>query len=323
MNSSSNCTTTSCQSNSIDDKQWPLALSILLLNAYAVLIFARIRRKSLSICLFLSITAADALIGLCSMLADISIRWLAAEHACLLFALLKYLNLIVAQDTLLLLAMHRYRQLNKPYRLAERITLKRLVLALSPWIYRPLYCLAIGLLLWHNRSLFTCIVIVELAVGLAPLPVNLLNIYGLLRRRARALLKLNRSSMSNSASESSSMTIERTSTLNAMSYQSGSKFNDTDMAIFKVQSRSKYSIRKDLRATLCISVMILVSLVCVGCASSAALTRDQLDPTLLAQTNMIIYVRALLNPIVLNLFNREFKSSSRAFWINAMTKFLY
>ena len=183
-----------------------VVLATILLNLAAFALFRRMKNKTYSTYLFISITLNYLLVGLDHTLPEALnnlywYKWPFGDNLCLLTQLLVGWNFTCANDTTLILAVHRFNLLNKNCRGSERMTRKRFTILLMPWIYRFIYVLFNFLVNLRNNSidLETCIinyegpflfiifVMIEFPVASLIIILNIFNIYRLVKKRNRLL----------------------------------------------------------------------------------------------------------------------------------------
>lgn len=238
-----------------------IPFSIIVLNCYTLVAFCCIKKKKFSTYLFISLSLSDLMIGLTSSLPftivtslQLKNAWSFSNTMCYLYLGFKHLNIMITNDTILMLAYHRYNQMRKPFGRFEKVACGRLLLYLSPWFYRPVYVtLCILMLLSFNGiRLYDCsytfsplhsilsIVLIEVPILSLGIVLNIMTICKLIKRRRAIILKMRNNSRSriNESLETSSFVIN----------------NNNQTNLF---SRIKRSFRRDLKAILCISLMIL------------------------------------------------------------------
>ena len=278
-----------------------VSLLIIVLNLYVVILFLRIKKRTVSICLFVSIALSDLLIGLMNVLLDAfssinGYKWPFGVTMCFIHSFFKQYNFMVTDDTVFLLAWHRYLQLNLPFRQSEQLNRKRVLIILSPWIYRAIYC-ALSLVLINSYGgivlnacltiytglhIFIAIFFIELPIATTAIVVNALNIYKIIKKNKRLVGKLKSieasNTLENNGTERRNLSVDDPLELRKASKIPTTKTPTTeksdgvadeiteeeiDSAMInsknkkRVERRLTKSFNRDIKAILCISSMIL------------------------------------------------------------------
>lgn len=177
---------------------------LMALNLMATAFFMKMKKKTYSTHLFISITICYFLIGLTHLMPETmkvyyKYEWPFGRFTCYLSLVLFGFNFTVANDTMLILAIHRYQLLDTNCKGSERMTRRRFLILLLPWLYRLIYMILNVLinhlnnkidvkrcLINHNGSfLFFSIIFVEYPIATSIVVINIINIMRLIKKRNR------------------------------------------------------------------------------------------------------------------------------------------
>ena len=299
-----------------------MALLIVLLNGYAAIILLRIKHRAFSICLFISISVSDMLIGICvalpSALISSTARWPFSSLACYIYLTLRPINFMITVDTVFMLAIHRFIQLARPSRQSETISAKRILILLLPWLYRPIYCLInVEIVdLYHGIDTQTCSMsydgfhvvlsmsLVEFPIILAAIVLNALNIYKIVERQRQVISRL-KSPIVATVRKQSSLHKEHESSTGELSPMFINRNNES-----KLERRVSNSFNRDFKAITCISSIIL-NMMLTNCTFLIVLAYTSLCKCnyQLAEYSFIVALCCpLLNPIILFIFNSQLRA---------------
>ena len=178
-----------------------LTVFIISLNIVVFWGFYNSKKKTFSNCLFLSIAASDLIAGLVqapmTTIGLVYVYWPLGQLMCHVNFLMNGINYMVSDICLLILSIHRFWQITKPYSEKETMNNTKTVILASPWILAFGYNIAtvIGHYYTDQLDMISCKIdksimfslFQSIFVYLVPLTVtilvNILNIYHLLKKQ--------------------------------------------------------------------------------------------------------------------------------------------
>jgi hypothetical protein len=190
-------------------------LFILIPNGFLLIMFKKLIQKTYSNCLFFSLTLSDFLIGLVLIPADITLQlfrvWPFGNSLCLLMQLLVWPQISISFNSLFLLSLQRFLILYSPLKVNESLSRFKLLFIFLCWLSPIAYYTTWLVLLARNGylnyagcyflfplsfSLTADLVLIFLPV-LITIILNLLNVYGLIRKSENGKITKQQSQSSN------------------------------------------------------------------------------------------------------------------------------
>ena len=305
-----------------------LALFILLLNAFILLVFLRMKRISFSNLLFISLAISDFFVGAqlpLTLVLEISFIWPFGKFMCLFYNIWSSSQLWVSNTMTVVMSIHRFIQLFRPFRSHEKINIKKLIMLSTAWLFPYSYVTLMILVLFFTKNvdLEFCsvtipksyfgyhVIFVNLVPSVISLSLNFYNIRALYKKyqrnsgftttqRPRLQNKLH---LSRGVVTDSSLTTQTTSTsIKALNKSSEVKISRT---------------RRDLRAAICLLTIILNILISEFplyiIYLSIAFFPSLLNFSLWSVSIKMIYLFPFFNPIILFVFNANFQKECLKF----------
>ena len=302
------------------------AFVISLSNAFILLVFYRIKKVTFSNLLFISLSISDLIAGFLALpLAIVSTKfeiWPLGDFMCVVYQILKFAQMRVSNQTVVVLSIHRFFQLFKPFQAEERLDWKKKTAMASCWIFPFTVVVIMITCLYYtnNFKLNGCLlttppvflgaylILIDVIPSLIAVLVNIYNIYGL-------YTKFYGSAHSNQISTLKSKFVKAGSAKNESNSPSGSHSTHTAQLSKKHDTTlSNLKTKRDLKAAICILVIILNVIVSeyplfvTGIVYSFIPTKYYMNIFLTAIK--VIYIFPLLNPIILFVFNPNFQAKS-------------